>query len=74
MKLCLSCLVENKPFLGRNIYLPKGRKVADSKEIIKLRKQGTTIHQIATRLEITPRRVYQILNLSKRQSNGLDRV
>jgi hypothetical protein len=61
LKLCVGCIKENKLYLGKVVYLSKGRgKGLDQQTVDRHRKQGWTIDKIAQEYGVTDRRVYQI--------------
>ena len=60
--MCLKCSRYLKTqFGGRQFYVAKGRKAVDRDSICRLRRRGEPIRAIAKKMEITERRVFQIL-------------
>lgn len=60
IQLCEHCIKSNDLRPGTQVYLPKRHRI-DRKFVVSLRKKGRAISDIASQLDLTPRRVYQIL-------------
>jgi len=62
MAFCNNCIKKNKLRPGTTCYIPKGyRTKIQPKEIMRLRAQRFSIKEIAAKMDVTPRRIFQIL-------------
>ncbi len=74
IELCAKCRERLKSRLGKAIYLPKGRnhKSADTlRRVKRMLARGATPTEIAYRLDLTTRRIWQIMKLSKFKRKSL---
>ncbi len=62
VSFCPTCQKNNKSLLGHNVYLPKGRPIKANPDLVReLKRRGLTIGKIASRVGVSGRRIFQIL-------------
>lgn len=63
LDMCTKCRETNKHFIGRLVYVPKGRKSITRPTVIAMKRQGLRVWEIARKLGVTERRIFQVLQL-----------
>lgn len=63
--LCAACAAANPQAMGKSCYIRLARGISPDR-VVAMRGQGIRVREIAQTLGISPRRVYQILNPSKK--------
>lgn len=66
LKFCRNCEEANREYVGRTVYVPKGRpSLAPPELLTRLKSKGLSCAEIASKVGVTPRRVSQVLRATK---------